>query len=265
MNAGMDLTGKCILVAGGTSGIGAAVVRDLLRRGASVCEFGHRPAEHAAIDAGDADGRLLRQLGDITRADDVARVVDATLARWGRLDGLVNSAGIQTYGTVVDTSEEVWDRTIAVHLKGTYLLCRKAIPALVAAGGGSIVIVSSTQGIASQRGVAAYAASKAGLNGLVRAMALDHASQGIRINAVCPAAVDTPMLRAAADLWPLEGSAERAVEAWGRLHPLGRVARAEEVAAVVAFLISRESSFVTGIELPVDGGLLAALLPTEWR
>jgi gluconolactonase len=126
-------------------------------------------------------------------------------------------------------------------------------------GGGAIVNVSSVQAIASQTGVAAYTASKGGINALTRAMAVDHAHENLRVNAVCPGSVDTPMLRWAADLFKGEDTVASTVEDWGRMHPLGRVARPEEVAEVICFLAGPKASFVTGADYMVDGGLLAAL------
>ena len=126
-------------------------------------------------------------------------------------------------------------------------------------GGGSIVNVSSVQAFASQKGVAAYTASKGGVNALTRAMALDHAEENIRVNAVCPASVDTPMLRWSAELFKGEKTTEETLEGFGKMHPIGRVARAEEVAEVIAFLAGPRASFVTGGEYKVDGGMLAAL------
>ena len=172
---------------------------------------------------------------------------------------LVNSAGVQRYGTVTETEEDVWDEVLDVNLKGMYLAARHTIPEMRRRGGGAIVNVSSVQAIASQTGVAAYTASKGGINALTRAMALDHAEENIRVNAVCPGSVDTPMLRWAADLFKGENSVEATVEDWGRMHPLGRVARPEEVAEVICFLAGPKASFVTGADYRVDGGLLAAL------
>jgi NAD(P)-dependent dehydrogenase (short-subunit alcohol dehydrogenase family) len=146
-----------------------------------------------------------------------------------------------------------------VNLKGIYLVSKHAIPEMSKRGGGSIVNVSSVQAFASQKGVAAYTASKGGVNALTRAMALDHAHENIRVNAVCPASVDTPMLRWSADLFKGEKTLEETLEGFGKMHPLGRVARAEEVAGVISFLASPEASFVTGGEYKVDGGMLAAL------
>ena len=187
------------------------------------------------------------------------RLVAFTVENYGGVDVLVNSAGVQRYGTVVETEEEVWDEVLAVNLKGIYLASKHAIAEMSERGGGAIVNLSSVQAFASQKGVAAYTASKGGINALTRAMALDHAEENIRVNAVCPGSVDTPMLRWAADLFKGENTAEETVEDFGKMHPLGRVARPEEVAEVISFLASPRASFVTGGEYKVDGGLLAAL------
>jgi len=187
------------------------------------------------------------------------RLVEFAVENYGGVDILVNSAGVQRYGTVVETEEEVWDEVLAINLKGIYLASKQAIPKMRERGGGAIVNLSSVQAFASQKGVAAYTASKGGINALTRAMALDHAEENIRVNAVCPGSVDTPMLRWAADLFKGEKTAEETVEGFGKMHPLGRVARPEEVAEVISFLASPKASFVTGGEYKADGGLLAAL------
>jgi NAD(P)-dependent dehydrogenase (short-subunit alcohol dehydrogenase family) len=185
--------------------------------------------------------------------------MDLAAETYGGVDVLVNSVGIQRYGSVVETEEEVWDEVLGVNLKGIYLASRYAIPKMRERGGGAIVNLSSVQAFASQKGVAAYTASKGAINALTRAMALDHAEENIRVNAVCPASVDTPMLRWSADLFKGEKSIEETVKEWGKMHPVGRVARPEEVAEVIAFLASERASFVTGGEYKVDGGMLAAL------
>ncbi|MCA1731793.1 MAG: SDR family oxidoreductase, partial [Actinobacteria bacterium] len=196
---------------------------------------------------------------DVTSSQDMRRLVKFAVENYGGVDVLVNSAGVQRYGTVVETEEEVWDEVLNVNLKGIYLASKHAITEMRERGGGAIVNLSSVQAFASQKGVAAYTASKGGINALTRAMALDHAEENIRVNVVCPGSVDTPMLRWTADLFRGEKTAEETVEGFGKMHPLGRVARPEEVAEVISFLASPKASFVTGGEYKVDGGLLAAL------
>src|SRR5215210_2746382 len=256
-----EFSGKVAIVAGGALGIGLAAARRLAQDDASVVICSDREDQvEQAVD--DLRGEVFEARGtraDVTSSADVMELVAFAAEAYGGVDVLVNSAGVQRYGTVVETDEDVWDEVLGVNLKGIYLTCKHAIPEIRKRGGGAIVNVSSVQAFASQKGVAAYTASKGGVNALTRAMALDHAEEGIRVNAVCPASVDTPMLRWSANLFKGDKTADETLEGWGKMHPMGRVARPEEVAEVIAFLVGPRASFVTGGEYKVDGGMLAAL------
>jgi NAD(P)-dependent dehydrogenase (short-subunit alcohol dehydrogenase family) len=256
-----EYSGKVAIVAGGALGIGRAAARKLATEDASVviCSDREDQVEEALAELREEGLEVSGRRADVTSSADMKRLMDFATETYGGVDVLVNSAGVQRYGTVVETEEEVWDEVLDVNLKGIYLASKHAIPQMKKRGGGAIVNLSSVQAFASQKGVAAYTASKGGINALTRAMALDHAEENIRVNAVCPASVDTPMLRWSADLFKGEKSVEETVAEWGKMHPVGRVARAEEVAEVIAFLASPRSSFVTGGEYKVDGGMLAAL------
>jgi NAD(P)-dependent dehydrogenase (short-subunit alcohol dehydrogenase family) len=257
-----EWSGKVAFVTGGSQGIGRAIAEVLAEAGASVgvcgLEADRVDETVAAIEA--AGGRALGVPADVTDRASIGGAVSATLERFGRLDALVTAAGIQRYGTAVDTDERTWDEVFAVNVKGVFLAANAALPHLRRADHGSIVVISSVQAHVSQAAVVAYSASKGALDAMVRAMAVDEARYGVRVNAVCPGSVDTPMLRASARQFSdgSEQGAQKLVEAWGRSHPLGRVARPREIADVVAFVAGDRASFLTGEDIRVDGGLLAS-------
>lgn len=253
-----DFAGKVVMVTGGSLGMGRACVERFAKGGARVLAVANDIAPLADVAAA-AGGAVHGFLGDVRRAADMEAAAAEAASRFGGIDILVCCAGIQRYGTVVDTPEDVWDDVLDVNLKGIYLAAKFAIPEIRKRGGGAVVAISSVQAIASQASVAAYTASKGGINALVRAMALDHAPDNITVNTVCPGSVDTPMLRWAADLYKGEGTVESTLSIWGRSHPLGRVGQPGEIAEAVAFLAGDKARFITGAELKVDGGLLAKL------
>lgn len=248
----MRFENKVVIITGGTRGIGFATAKLFVREGARVVLVG-RDKEQTTATAREVSGRA--EAGDVSRAADCERIIARTLKFYDRLDVLVNCAGVIFRNrTVEETSEEEWDLTFDVNAKGTFLMCKYALPALRETKG-CIVNVSSYVGLVGFAGASAYAASKAAILNLTRSMALDHARDGIRVNAVCPGSVDTEMIHAA---WQQFGDTEHARKLWAEKHPLGRIASPEEVGHAILFLASQQASFITGAALPVDGGITAA-------
>jgi len=246
-----DLTNKVALVTGGASGMGAACARVLNRWGAAVvvADLDAHGAEETASSLG---GHAIA--GDISDPAFGERAVRETIDRNGRLDILVNAAGTMARLRGVDTGDETWQRVTRVNLDGTFYMCRAALRHMKQHGGGAIVNFSSIWGLWAGANSAAYSASKGGVSVLTRALALDHGRDNIRVNAVLPGDVDTPLLRAGGRSVPLtDGDVAR----MGESIPMGRVAQPDEIANVVAFLASDEASYITGALIPVDGGYTA--------
>lgn len=251
----MDFTGKVAVVTGASSGIGAACVREFASRNAAVAMVDRKPP----VDSG-ADGQGRRPeaeveyfQADLSSRPEVERLIPEITRRFGRIDVLVNNAGIQRYGSVTTISEEQWNEVMDANLKSAFLMSKFAIPEMIRNGGGAIVITGSVQSVTAQRNSAHYVVSKHALLGLARSIALDYGSQNIRANCVMPGAINTPMLHWAASLDP---DPARVLAGCDRLHIRGKMGQPEEVARVIAFLASDLASFITGAAIPVDGGLL---------
>lgn len=257
----MGFDGKVALVTG-TSGIGRASAYRLAAAGARVLALGNDAAANAALDAQAAAQGLgmASHLCDVAIEDEVSSAVAACIAAHGRLDIIVNAAAVHPFGTVLTTDAETWARCMAVNVGSIYLTARHGLPHMIAGGGGAIVNLSSVQGHACQANVAAYVATKGAIHALTRAMALDHADAGVRVNSISPGSVRTPILSLAARTYGGEGVSEaQAFARFGAAHPLGRIGEPEEVAEMVAYLASDKAAFITGADFRIDGGLTAGI------
>jgi 3(or 17)beta-hydroxysteroid dehydrogenase len=248
------LEGKVALISGGASGIGLATARRFAEEGATVVlgDIDRAAAERACA----ATDRASFEPLDVTSDEDWRRATDAAASRHGGLHIVVNSAGIAPTGTIEEVSLDDWRRTMAVNLDGTFLGCRHAVRVMKAGGGGSIVNLSSVSGIIGGHNLAAYNASKGGVRLLTKSVALHCARKGygIRCNSVHPGFVDTPMLQ---DLIRQSRNPDEVRTKLAASVPLGRNARADEIAALIAYLASDEAAFVTGAEMVIDGGVTA--------
>ena len=249
----MRLADKVALITGGTSGMGRATAVLFAQEGASVAITGRNEArgQEVVAEIEQAGGTAIFVRSDVRFAEDCRRAVEETLQAFGRLDILFNNAGVLYANTVLDCTEEEWDLTLDTNLKGTYLMSKFALPAMIAQGSGVIINNASGWGLVGGDAAAAYCASKGGVVLLTKAMAIDHARQGIRVNCICPGDVDTPMLPEDAQRRGMKWEAYLASAA---NRPMGRIGKPEEIAKAVLFLASDDSSFVTGAVLAVDGG-----------
>jgi len=246
------LDNKVALITGAASGIGAGIAERFSEAGAAVVLFdingdGVRSKEQKLRQA----GRALAIAGDVSREEDVKAAIAEAVGKFGTLDILVNNAGIEVLGSIVDQASSDWDRQLDVNLKSVFLFSKYAIPHLRVRGG-AVVNISSVHAFVGYEGNAAYDASKAGIIGLTRALALDHGRDGIRVNAICPGYIDTPLMDHWFNAQPDVAAARRQVTSF---HPLGRMGTPRDVADAALFLASDAASFISGTYLVVDGAM----------
>ena len=244
------IEGKVALITGGGSGIGEATAKRFAVEGGRVL-VADLDAEGAARVAGEIGAAALALEADITRPEDAEAMVERAVRHFGKLDVVHNNAASGFPGRIGDLDVESWNRTVALNLSGHFLVTRAALPAMLAAGGGAFVNMSTAAALMVEEGIGAYAAAKAGVIALTRQVAVEYGRRGIRANCICPGAIATPPTLAF--IQAVDGVKERMEAA----NPLRRLARPEEVAAVVVFLASDEASFLNGATIPVDGGATA--------
>jgi NAD(P)-dependent dehydrogenase (short-subunit alcohol dehydrogenase family) len=248
------LDGKVALVTGGSSGIGRESALAFARAGAKVvaADVDEKGGEETVSMIKDAGGDAIFVKTDVTDMDQVEALVAKTVDTYGRLDCAHNNAGIEGVGgACTECTEENWDRTIAINLTGVFNCCKAELPHLLKQGGGAIVNTASVAGLVGFPGLPAYVASKFGVNGLTKALALDYAKENIRVNSVCPGVIHTPMVDR------VTGGDPEALKAYAAAAPVNRLGEASEIAEAVVWLCTDAASFVTGINMPVDGGYIS--------
>lgn len=248
------LKGKIGIVTGAGSGIGRACTIALASEGAQVALVGRRRdrIEELANEIGDSAFSLP---ADVSKTSEITRLMDETLNHFGGLNFLLNNAGVLHIGNAEQITEEQWDHTFNVNVRGVWLLSRAALPHMRKGGGGSIINMASTLGLVGARNRAAYAASKGAVVLLTKGMAIDHGQENIRVNAICPSFVETELTAAVLSQVADPAAVRRERTA---AHPIGRLGRPEDIAGLAVYLASDESSWMTGASLPVDGGYSAA-------
>lgn len=247
-------SGKVVLVTGGTSGIGKATAVAFAREGAKVVLSGRREKEGLAVveEIKSAGGTAHFVQADVAKEADVKRLVDETVAKFGRLDVAFNNAGVEVLGPLAEVTEEDYRRVFDINVWGVIASMKHEIPALLKSGGGAIINTSSIVGHIGMGGASVYVATKHAVEGLTKVAALEYAKQGIRVTAVAPAAIETDMI----DRFTGGRDSDQG-KGLAAMHPVGRMGRAEEIAEAVLYLASDGAKFTTGISLPVDGGFLS--------
>ena len=241
------LKDKVAVITGSGKGLGQAMALLFSREGAKIVVFDiDEPAGRETVEQiQEQGGEAIYSHGDVSKPDDAVRLINTAVDAYGRVDVLVNNAGVHVDRTVADTTEEEWDQILGVNLKGVFLCSKAAIPQMRRQGGGNIICISSISGLIGQLNQAAYNASKHGIIGLVRCMAYDHAQENIRANAICPGVMNTPLVASVP---------EEHIAPYRKTSLLERFAEPSEVANAALFLASDESSYVTGSAMVVDGG-----------
>jgi NAD(P)-dependent dehydrogenase (short-subunit alcohol dehydrogenase family) len=261
----MKLQDKVSIVTGAASGIGKATAINFAKEGAAVmcADINADGAEATARQIADTGGEAASIKANVANEDDVREMVAQTVARWGKLNVLYNNAGIGVGLPAPQMPVEEWDRVMGVNLRGVFLGCKHSIPEMLKNGGGAIVSTASDAGLRGSAYLSAYCASKAGVILLTKSLAVEWGGQGIRINCVCPGVIQTPILDPFIQMaqQTMGTPPEQQWERMGAMHALGRVGQPEEVAKAVTFLVSDDASFITGIAMPVDGGLEAGTPP----
>ncbi|MCY9668559.1 SDR family oxidoreductase [Paenibacillus alginolyticus] len=248
----MNLAGKSAIVTGGSSGIGEAIVRLFAANGAKVviADWNEQEAVRLADELMSSGQHVVSVKSDVSRAADVQSLIQETVQRFGQLDILVNNAAVILPKFIEEVEEAEWDRLLNINLKSVYLTVKHSLPYLKKSRG-TIVNMASLNDLIGQKMNPVYAATKGGIVAMTKALALDYASDGIRVNCICPAGVSTPLLQH----WIQEQDDPAAtVQILNDMHPIGRPATSEEIAQAALFLASAQSGFVTGVALPVDGG-----------
>jgi len=252
----MKLAGKVAIITGGNSGIGAATSKLFSREGARVCITGRneKRGREVVTEIEKHGGEGILVVADVRFPDECRKAVEATIEAFDKVDILVNNAGVYFAETTIECTEEHWDLTVDISLKGTFLMSKYALPSMIAQKSGVIINVSSGWGVQGGEKAVSYCAAKGGMVVMTKAMAIDHGTQGIRVNCLSPGDVKTPMLDADAKD---QGMTVEEYEAMASQRPIGRVGTSEELAKAALFLASDDSSYMTGANLVVDGGGIA--------